>query len=585
MSGLARLIGSLLSWLHMFVPNVCPGGWPWTVTLAGMVLAISPVIGAVFVALARKGTGNHYPFPVTFMFALIGLTFGFVLPALFANAVSGVLSGAYPSEINLGALDQPACFLARFGTQAGYLADGNTVYEALLRPTESGVVFGIYLVTLVGVPLLALFAVAMQQRVALRRGPHWPGKLMWLPFVLFGLSTFGLRATIMAHLWLGFLPGSLLGVLVVSMFGAPSWSVINRPPRQPARQPEPEYLPPPRPAPAPAAKPPLSHTRIAAPAMLPPPSRPAESPAPAAAVARLANTPGPLPFGTGGTATRVLWNSAGGRFRKVRQLGHGGFGTVWLAVDTQLDRTVALKFAHVPDGDTQQRMLREARALAAVHHPNCVRVYDIITDTDGLGIVMEYVDGLPLADTVINNGTLDDLAAARLWSTMAGALGAAHAQGVLHRDVKPANVLLDGEGNAHLIDFGIARSKGDVTLTAVGMMMGTPDFLAPETAASGVATPASDAWQLAATVSFALTGQPPRGHRENPMSALMAAAQKLPNTHLPDRSRHRALLRAALDPEPGRRPTLATVQRELADWLSGGGHSVEGPITRRVVSR
>jgi eukaryotic-like serine/threonine-protein kinase len=184
---------------------------------------------------------------------------------------------------------------------------------------------------------------------------------------------------------------------------------------------------------------------------------------------------------------------------------------------------------------------------------------------------------------VVTSGPLDDLAAARLWSTMAAALGAAHAKGVLHRDVKPANVLLDHEGLPHLIDFGIARSRGDATLTAAGTMMGTPDFLAPETAATGMATPASDAWQLAATVSFALTGQPPRGTRSNPMSALVAAAQKLPNTHLPKRSLHKPLLRAALDADPSRRPTLTTVQRELDAWLTTGGHSLGGPVTRVIM--
>jgi serine/threonine protein kinase len=286
-----------------------------------------------------------------------------------------------------------------------------------------------------------------------------------------------------------------------------------------------------------------------------------------------------LPFTTRDSTT-VLWNSAGGRFRRVRQLGHGGFGTVWLAKDTQLDRTVALKFAHAPDQDTQARMMREARALAAVHHPNCVRVYDIIEDVDGLGIVMEYIDGQPLHEAVGANGPLDDVAAARLWATMAGALSAAHVQGVLHRDVKPANILVDQDGLPHLIDFGIARTKGDATLTAAGMMMGTPDFLAPETASTGLATPASDAWQVAATVSYALTGQPPRGHRSNPMSALMAAAQRLPNTHLPDRSRHLNLLTMALDADPARRPTLASVHRELSTWLTGAGHTEEGPVTK-----
>jgi predicted Ser/Thr protein kinase len=573
----------MLTWLHTLTPNVCPGGWPWAVTLAGGLLAISPVFGAVFVALARKGIGNHYPVPVVLTFGLIGLTFGFILPWLYVNTMAGVLSGKFPAAtFDPTALEQRACFFAAFGTQGQYLTGGNSVYEALTQPMENPLLFGVYLVTLIGLPALALLGVVFQQRIALRRGPRSPGKLMWLSFVLFGLSSVGVSANFMSHLWLGFLPATLLGLLVVKLIGEPSWSVINRPASEPRRpdyepaamgpaRPAPQAAPPP-PRPAPA-RPPLQHTRVAAPAMLP---------APDPAAPALASQPGPLPFTNGqgnGATSKVLWNSAGGRFRRVRQLGHGGFGTVWLAVDTQLDRTVALKFAHAPDGDTAQRMMREARALAAVHHPNCVRVYDIIEDVDGLGIVMEYIDGQPLSDAV-GGGPLDDLAAARLWTTMAGALSAAHAKGVLHRDVKPANVLLDGEGLPHLIDFGIARSRGDVTLTAVGMMMGTPDFLAPETAASGLATPASDAWQLAATVSYALTGQPPRGYRANPMSALMAAAQKLPNTHLPERSRHKALLRASLEPEPVRRPTLSTVQQELGVWLRGGGYSVEGPVTR-----
>jgi serine/threonine protein kinase len=117
------------------------------------------------------------------------------------------------------------------------------------------------------------------------------------------------------------------------------------------------------------------------------------------------------------------------------------------------------------------------------------------------------------------------------------------------------------------------------------MMMGTPDFLAPETASTGIATPASDAWQVAATVSYALTGQPPRGYRHNPMSALMAAAQGLPATHLPDRSRHTGLLRAALDADPSRRPTLTTVHNELAGWLAGFGKATEGPVTTAITVR
>lgn len=581
MSSFAAVIGSMLSWLHRYPVNLCPGAWPWTITLAGGVLALSPVFAAVLIALLRKASGNTYNGPILFVLGLFGCVFGFGVPWLGSTLISNVVQSAATGAGAPGLTSQDVadlaartCVLNRFGTQGGYLGRGNTVFEALMPGTNGSFGFAIYLLTLVGVPLLCLFAVMMQQRMAFRRGPGWPGRLMWLPFLAFAVATAPLEANLMAHLWFGFLAVSVVGILVVALFGSPSRAVLNRQPRPaPANYPPPRQqrqpAPPPRqPAPRP---PPLSPTLLDAPAMLPAP----------VAAPRLADTPGPLPFATRDSKT-VLWNSAGGRFRRVRQLGTGGFGTVWLAKDTQLDRTVALKFAHAPDQDTQARMMREARALAAVHHPNCVRVYDIIEDVDGLGIVMEFIDGEPLQDTVMAHGPLDDVAAARLWATMAGALSAAHAQGVLHRDVKPANILIDNDGVAHLIDFGIARTKGDQTLTAAGMMMGTPDFLAPETAATGIATPASDAWQVAATVSYALTGQPPRGHRSNPMSALMAAAQQLPNTHLPDRSRHLALLAMALDADPARRPTLATVHRELTTWLAGTGHSEDGPVTRRV---
>ncbi|WP_308301109.1 MULTISPECIES: protein kinase [unclassified Crossiella] len=326
--------------------------------------------------------------------------------------------------------------------------------------------------------------------------------------------------------------------------------------------------------------------------------------APAAA---LANTPGPLPAFLGGAAgaaaagagrmpsgatrtTPVLprggvWHPAGGRFRRLRKLGAGGFGQVWLAMDTSLGRTVAVKLAHAPDAETEQRMLREARALAAVRHPNCVRVYDVVEEPDGLAIVMEYIEGGTLADAVHNDGVIDDVSAARLWATMAGALADAHDQGVLHRDVKPANVVLDEGGTAHLIDFGIARSKGDSTLTATGMMMGTPDFIAPEVAAGASASPAADAWQLAATVSYALAAHPPRGVFETPVSALMAAAKGTPCSHLPQQSAHRHLLAAALDPDPRRRPTLAVVKTEVSAWLMRHGAVMDGPVSTTVMPR
>ena len=159
------------------------------------------------------------------------------------------------------------------------------------------------------------------------------------------------------------------------------------------------------------------------------------------------------------------------------------------------------------------------------------------------------------------------MAAARVWAGVGGALDAAHAHGVMHRDVKPGNIVLDRAGVAHLIDFGIARRTGDSTMTIAGFVLGTPDFLAPEVARGERATPASDSWQLAATISFALTGHPPRGGHQDAISGLRAAATGAALSHLPPHSAHTALLRAALDNDPARRPPLHVATRALEDWL------------------
>jgi serine/threonine protein kinase len=137
----------------------------------------------------------------------------------------------------------------------------------------------------------------------------------------------------------------------------------------------------------------------------------------------------------------------------------------------------------------------------------------------------------------------------------------------MHRDVKPGNVVVDAHGVAHLIDFGIARKTGDATMTQTGFVLGTPDFLAPEIACGERASAASDSWQLAATISYALTGHPPRGGHADAVSGLRAAATGAALTHLPRRTAHLALLRAAMDNDPERRPPLREVQRALDDWL------------------
>jgi len=558
---------SLLSLAHeLFGPGFCPGDWVWATSTAGALIALFPVIGAVIVAVIRKGTGNRYNGPTIAVLAGIGLVSVLLIPLLLSTGVSETFRVAFAdggasglSIAELSTLDDSHCFV---GVQQEYLGGGQNVYETLFYPSNNGLAYGYYVGALVGLPALSLVFIMLQARTALRRGPKWPGRFFWIPFVLMVLLSVSVSANTAVHLWLGFLPITVLGIIPVALIGPPSWSAIQRSHQEPQRPPpppppQPERTPPPPPAPA---------KQYPATSLAPVQEPPQE----------LAAAPGPVPvpFGSG--------QAGSSRYRRVRRLGHGGFGTVWEAVDNQLGRTVALKIAHAPDRDTEERMQREARALATIDHPNCVRVYDLVEEPDGLALVMEYLDGQPLGATVDTVGPLDDVAAGRLWATMAGALVSAHEKGVLHRDLKPSNIIVDPTGIAHLIDFGIARSKGDSSMTATGMMIGTPDFTAPETAAGAAASPASDAWQLAATVSYALSGYPPRGTRETPMAALMAAARAEGPTKLPRESAHARLLIASLDAEPRRRPTLNAVRNEIEGWLSRAGKSTDGPVTRVV---
>ncbi|OKI21727.1 serine/threonine protein kinase [Saccharothrix sp. CB00851] len=621
-----ELAESLLAWLHGWtgVP-LCPGDWAWTVTAFGALIGVLPTIAALLSITVRRVVGNSYgPFTGA-IFAVLGVVSTLVLPWMaFTAAYKLLRTRALPG---MESLDEAPCMAF---SQYDYLvlADSFVTVVTGRAGVEDMIAAGAAAV----LALLCLLFVMLQAGSAFRLGPNWPRRVFWPPFLVLLLSTSALPVTLVGHLLLGFFPIAVLGSLVVRVFGLttamlnrpgrdrgnpspqpavsrtpsapqpqnrqsqphnqqphnqqpqkpPPYQVEKPPPYQPAQIPPYQPIPPYRPTPPQRHYPP---TRVADVPVEPPKPTRVEQPA------QLADTPGPLPFGPGSGATSAptptpdsgkVWNPAGGRFRRIRQLGRGGFGTVWLAVDEQLARTVAVKLAHAPDNDTEQRMLREARALAAVRHPNCVRVFDIVQDPDGLAIVMEYIDGQPLSDVVLNSGLLADTLAARLWVNMADALAAAHEQGVLHRDVKPSNVIVDTQGTAHLIDFGIARSKGDSTLTATGMMVGTPDFLAPETARGETASPASDAWQLAATVSYALTGHPPRGSRENPISSLMAAAQGEPCVKLPQHSAHARLLTAALDADPAKRPSLAAIRTELSTWLSQAGLSKEGPVTRMI---
>lgn len=613
------LAGELLSLLRGVVGlPVCPGDWVWTVTVAGVLLAIPPVLAAASVAFARRSVGNRYTAPVVLVFALVGITGTAVLPLLGFSTTSGVLRRAAAgvaapglSAADVAALRDSYCFLP---AQAGYLGGGRSVGTALSAlPGPDWLLGGRTMILLVGAPVLALLLTWMLARLAMRRGPSWPGWLLWLPFLLLVIGTLPLDEGVVSQLWVGYVLGIVPGLLLLLVIGRPRWSVINRP--APAARPAPERQQPPPVVGVPQAQPPpgaqQSAYRPAPTRVMPdeqtaplPPTREAAPNGPATGApalsgpAPLAAGPGPLPptlasamAAAAGAAGRAAGNGADGRasqnprFRRLRRLGEGGFGDVWLAKDTVLGREVAIKVARVPDPNTERRIRREARALAAVHHPHCVRVYDILDGMDdlpGLAIVMEYVPGPSLGVQVRREGPLSDTAGAHLWFTLAGALDAAHGRGVLHRDVKPSNIIIDRNGQAHLIDFGIARADWEPAMTATGIVIGTPDFLAPEVAAGAAADPGADTWQLAATVSYALSGQPPRGEWDSVAEALRAAAGRAPLTQLPAGSAHLPLLVRALHPDPAARPSLRQLQAELSSWLAMTGRPAHGPITRTL---
>ncbi|MGW2310407.1 protein kinase domain-containing protein [Actinomadura luteofluorescens] len=213
------------------------------------------------------------------------------------------------------------------------------------------------------------------------------------------------------------------------------------------------------------------------------------------------------------------WDGDGvlaGRYRNLGRIGQGGMGSVWRAHDIDLDREVAVKELRVPEQATDQerrvwyaRMEREARAAARLRHTGIVTVYDRVMGDDGRPwIVMELVRGRSLEQLLAERPALPPGQVAAIGLAMLDALSAAHAQGVVHRDVKPANVLLEGD-RVLLTDFGIAALEGDVTITRSGMVLGTPAYMSPEQVEGKAVTPASDLWSLAATLYAAVEGRRP----------------------------------------------------------------------------
>src|SRR3954452_11411731 len=203
-----------------------------------------------------------------------------------------------------------------------------------------------------------------------------------------------------------------------------------------------------------------------------------------------------------------------GRYSLDREIGRGGMGAVGLGCDEVLGRQVALKqIGLLPGADHADlaRAEREARLSARLNHPHVVAVFDSVVDpeTDARWLVMEYVDGATLGQLVRRGGPLSPDDAAPLLRETADALAAAHAAGIVHRDVKPSNILVDRTWRVKLTDFGIARIAADPSLTQTGLLTGSPAYLAPEVASGHRGDEAVDVWSLGATTFHVLSGRPP----------------------------------------------------------------------------
>ncbi|MFE3251467.1 serine/threonine-protein kinase [Streptomyces sp. NPDC059209] len=258
----------------------------------------------------------------------------------------------------------------------------------------------------------------------------------------------------------------------------------------------------------------------------------------------------------------------GGRYRLVSRLGHGGMGTVWLAHDEIVDRDVAVKEPRVPEHlgaqerDTvHRRMRREASSAARIDHPSVVTMHDVVVEDDKPWIVMELVRGQSLADR-LQEGTLDPREAARIGLDVLNALNAAHEAGVLHRDVKPDNVLLGRGDRVVLSDFGIAQVEGQQGLTETGAFVGSPEFISPERVLGQRPGPESDLWSLGVVLYAAVEGMSPY-RRSNIPATLQAVLSAEPQMPARGSGAFGTVVMQLLRKDPAARPTAAEVRAVL----------------------
>jgi hypothetical protein len=265
-----------------------------------------------------------------------------------------------------------------------------------------------------------------------------------------------------------------------------------------------------------------------------------------------------------------------GRYRLVSCIGRGSMGAVWRARDERLNRVVALKLVVLrglsPDDASEQeavqRARREGRITARLQHPNAISVHDVVEHDGRPCLVMEYLPSRSLSDVVETNGVLQPTEVATIGFQVASALAAAHELGIVHRDVKPDNILLADDGTAKITDFGIARAPDDGAVTAVGILAGTPAYLAPEVATGSESSPRSDVFSLGSTLYAAFEGKPPHGMDQNTIALLhqVAYGEITP----PKRAGAVAdLLVEMLRRDPEARPTMAEVADRFEMVLAG----------------
>jgi serine/threonine protein kinase len=279
-----------------------------------------------------------------------------------------------------------------------------------------------------------------------------------------------------------------------------------------------------------------------------------------------------------GRGTRLV----AGRYALSEVLGRGGMGTVWLATDRVLEREVALKEVTFSVDLTaeertilRERTMREARAAARLDHPCVTTVYDVVEEDGRPWLVMEHVSARSLQEIIEEQGPLPPAAVARIGLDVLAALEAAHRAGIVHRDVKPANVLVGRNGHACLTDFGIATTTGDSSLTTHGALIGSPSYMAPERVNGEEPRPPVDLWSLGATLYAAVEGRPPFARGE-----AMATMMSVVSEHPAPMIRAGPLepgLQGLLTKDPAARTDAHRAQQQLSAVVSGSPPAPSSP--------